>query len=326
MVEPMYATFRSFGTGEASFGEVEMPVDDPDPWIAGVARVMRAHVELNFGRSHAEAELDFQRALAVFGGLGERWGTAFSLTSLATLAGWRGDFGPAIAFGEEAVRCVVELGAVEDEVEFRVKQVQVLFAGGQPGRARAELALADRTAQRLGVAHVRSRVASVAGDLARFEGDLVLAADLVRRAEELLPERGVAPQFQSILASSRGYLEAARGDLDEAWAHHRRAVQLAVSSFDAPIVAQALIGLAEVALDDGDAGLAATVLGAGTGIRGRPDLSFVDGVRVAARAEAALGTAAFQRAYQRGLSATNAQIGELVGVEIPDVVALTSSA
>jgi predicted ATPase/DNA-binding SARP family transcriptional activator len=327
MVEPMYELFRSYGTGEAAASPgISMPVDDPDPWIAGMARVMRGHVALNFGRSHAEAERDFQRALAAFRSLGERWGMAFTLGSLAALVGWRGEFGPAIAFGEEAVRCVVELGAAEDEVEVRVRQVQLLWADGQRDRARAELALADRTAQRLGVAHVRSLVAIVGADLARFQGDLVLAADRARRAEELMPEHGVAPQFRSIVASSRGYLEAARGDLDEARRHHRRAVELAVSSFDAPVVGQALVGLAEVVLDDGDAGLAATVLGAGTGIRGCPDLSLVDGVRVAARAEAALGSAAFRRAYQRGLSATAVQIGELVGVQIPEVPALTSSA
>jgi len=136
----------------------------------------------------------------------------------------------------------------------------------------------------------------------------------------------VAPQLQSMVATSRGFLESARGDVDAARQHHRRAVELAVSSYDAPVVAQALVGLAELALDEGDARLAATVMGAGTGIRGRPDLSFVDGVRVAARAEAALGTDAFRHAYERGLSSTGTQIGELVGVSIPENAALTNRA
>jgi ATP/maltotriose-dependent transcriptional regulator MalT len=173
---------------------------------------------------------------------------------------------------------------------------------------------------------MRSRVANAASEVARLEGDLVRAAELAARAEELMPEHAVASQYRSIVATSRGFLEAARGDLEEARRHHRRAIELAVSSFDAPVVAQAMVGLAEVALDDGNPRLAATVLGASAGIRGRPDLSFVDGVRVAGRIESAMGTAAYEQAYRRGLSATSAQIGELVGVRLPEIEALTTHA
>src|SRR5262249_39082279 len=46
-------------------------VDDVDPWIGATARVMRAHMQLNFGRQHAEAEADFRRSLDVYRDLGE---------------------------------------------------------------------------------------------------------------------------------------------------------------------------------------------------------------------------------------------------------------
>jgi hypothetical protein len=326
MVEPLFPMFRAFEAGELDPAHaLAMPVDDPDPWIAGVCRVVRAHVSLNFGRAHAEAELDFHRALAMFRSLRERWGTAFTLTSLALLAGWRGDFGTAIAHGEEALRCVVELGSTEDEAEFRIKQAQLLWADGQPARAHAELALAGRAVARLGVPHVRSHLANTASDLARLGGDLARATQLGQQADELMPGRAVPPQHRSILTSSRGYLAAAHGDQEEAARQHRRAVELALSSFDAPVVAQALVGLAEVALDAGDPTRAATILGAGCGVRGVPDLSFLDGVRVAARTEAVLGASAYEAAYQRGRSATAAQIGELVGIPIP-IQALTARA
>jgi hypothetical protein len=166
----------------------------------------------------------------------------------------------------------------------------------------------------------------VAGDLARLEGDLVLAAQLHEEAQQLMPDRAVPAQHRSILASSLGYLASARGDREEAARQHRRAVEYGLSSFDAPVVAQAMVGLAEVALDAGDPGLAATILGAGCGIRGVPDESYLDGVRVAARIEAVLGAEAYELAYQRGRSATLAQIGELVGVPIPRIQALTTHA
>jgi tetratricopeptide (TPR) repeat protein len=324
MVEPLYTMFQAYETGTLDPSRaLAMPVDDPEPWIAGVSRVIRAHVSLNFGRAHAEAELDFHRALAVFRSLGERWGTAASLTSLAQLAGWRGDFGTAIAHGEEALRCVVELGSTEDEAEFRINQSQLLWAGGQPARAHAELALAGRAVARLGVPQVRSHLANIAADIARLEGDLVRAAQLMDEARELMPERAVPPQQRAILASSLGFLASARGDPDEARRQHRRAVEFALGSYDAPVVAQAVVGLAEVALDAGDAGLAATILGAGCGVRGVPDLSSVDGARVARRTEATLGPAAYEVAYERGRSATLAQLGELVDVPVPQIQALT---
>jgi ATP/maltotriose-dependent transcriptional regulator MalT len=327
MVEPIYTMFRAFEAGELDrAATLEMPVDDPDPWVAGVSRVMRAHVSLNFGRSHGEAELDFHRALAMFRSLGERWGTAFTLSSLAQLAGWRGDFGTAIAHGEEALRCVVELGSVEDEVEFRINQAQLLWADGQTARAHAELSQARRGAARVGAPQVRSHLALVAGDLARLEGDLVRAAQLEDEAHQLLPDRAVPTQVRAVLTGSLGYLASARGDREEAVRQHRRAVEFALSSFDAPIVAQSMVGLAEVALDAGDAELAAAILGAGCVIRGVPDHSNLDGIRVAARIETVLGTSAYQVAYQRGRSATLAQIGELVGVPIPRIQALTTHA
>ena len=90
-------------------------------------------------------------------------------------------------------------------------------------------------------------------------------------------------------------------------------------SYDGPVVAQVLVGLADLALLDGDVELAATILGASTGVRGTPDLSLVDGRRVTSAARAALGDERYEAAYQRGMTMTTKQIGARLGVDVPEL-------
>ena len=87
------------------------------------------------------------------------------------------------------------------------------------------------------------------------------------------------------------------------------------------MIAATLVGLADVTLADGDGALAARILGASTAIRGMPDLSHVDGLRVTEACRRALGAAAFEMAYARGAAATTVQIGELVGIAMPEITA-----
>ena len=306
--------------------DVGMPVDDPFPWIAATARIMRAHVLLNFGRALERADDDFRAALAVYRQLGERWGTAFSLVSLGGLAAWRGDFRTAIDDLEEALCCVTEMGAWEDRVAFQVLLARLLWADGDRDRAYASLAAAECDAHRLGVPEAQANVSVAASDLARLDGDLFLALDHLRRAEHFAAQETVASQLRAIVASSRGYLEAAQGDVDEARRWHRAAVDYSISPVDAPVIAQVLVGLAEISLIDGEPGFAATILGASAAVRGTEDLSLMDGRRVTSAARAALGDEGFDAAYQRGLTTTTKQIGALVGIDLPELTATPHNA
>jgi predicted ATPase len=301
--------------------DVGMPVDDPFPWIAATARIMRAHVLLNFGRALDRADDDFRGALAVYRQIGERWGTAFSLVSLGGLAAWRGEFRTAIEHLEEALRCVTEMGAWEDRVTFRVFLARLLWADGDRDRAYASLAVAEREAQRLGVPEAQAHVSIAASDLARLDGDLFLALDHLRRAEHFAAHETVASQLRAVVASSRGYLEAERGDMDEARRWHRAALDHSISPVDAPVIAQVMVGLAEIFLLDGEPEFAAVILGASAAVRGTEDLSLMDGRRVTSAARAALGDERFDMAYERGLATTTKQIGALVGVDLPELTA-----
>ncbi len=319
----VFETFRS-GVPPAD-DYVGMPVDDPSPWIAATARIMRAHLLLNFGRALERAGDDFRIALAVYRQLGERWGTAFSLVSLGGLAAWRGEFRTAIEDLEEALCCVTEMGAREDRIVFHVFLARLLWAEGDRDRAYATLAVAEREAERLGVPEVHAQVSIVASDLARFDGDLFRALDHLRRAERFAAHETIASQLRAVVASSRGYLEAARGDVDEARRSHRAAIDYSISPVDAPVIAQVLVGMAEISLLDGEPEFAAVILGASAAVRGTEDLSLMDGRRVTSDARTALGDERFDMAYARGLATTTKQIGALVGVDLPELTATAAT-
>jgi predicted ATPase/DNA-binding SARP family transcriptional activator len=322
LVQPLHLVFDTFMSGQPHpLREVEMPVDDPDPWVAAMALIIRAHIRLNFGRDHAGVEADFRTALDLFRRTGERWGRSFAQMSLATLEAWHGEIGAAIADIDDGIRALAELGVRDDIVEFRAQLVRLLWLAGDTTRARAELALASRESDRLGLPQTQASIGLAAADIARFAGDPVLADHWVRKVEAIIAEQTVASQTRALLTSSRGYLAAVRGDADESRRAHREAVELAVGSIDAPVVAWSLVGLADVALADGDGTLAARILGASTAIRGVRDLSHIDGLRVTEQAMRVLGPEAFDRAYAQGMSATRTQISDLVGITMPELTA-----
>jgi ATP/maltotriose-dependent transcriptional regulator MalT len=321
LVPSLYQVFDVMAV-ERHFASMEVfdgPIADPDPWVSAVARTMRSHVLLNFGWQHAEAEADFGRALATFRGLGERWGAAFALSSLASLLSWRGECAAAAAHLAEGITLVAELGIVEDQVTLRVKLAQMQWLLGERDAAREQVAEAQRLAHRIGLPETRYWVSFAAAELARHDGDLARAHE--RLAEALGTAQQVAsPQARALVAGVRGYLAADAGDLAAARGHHAVALREAVDSFDSPVIAQVLVGVADLAARAGDAPRAATLLGASEAVRGAPDLSLIDAIRVAAAAREALGDGGFDRAYRQGLAMDLTTVTDLAGELTADPV------
>jgi tetratricopeptide (TPR) repeat protein len=321
LVLPMYALFTVMDTERRPVPTeaLEVPLDDPDPWIAATARVMRAHLELNFGRQHAQAESDFALALATYRGLGERWGTAFALSSLATLVSWRGEFGTAVDYLEESLRLLAELGVTEDQAQFRMQLAPLRWLIGDRDGARAELVWARREARRVGLAEVSCWVVYAQAQLDRLDGDLDQAAQRLAESVALAGHRFVGPQMRALVASVEGLIAAARGDLESAAGHHNRAVSTALESVDSPVIAQTLVGLADLELRRGDAPRAAMLLGAAVAIRGIRDLSQVDEVRLT---EALRDR--YPEDYRRGLGTTIETVSALLtpgdGTPVPPAV------
>ena len=287
----------------------DQAVDYPHPWISGVARLLRGQVELNVGAVEA-AEADFRAAEEVLAEVGERWAMGVSLSSLATLAGWRGEYATAIRYDERTLALVAELGSAEDEIQARLNFARDLWlAGGtERERSRSELARALRDADELGWPEVTGNAAYTAGHLARMEGDLDAARAHLTRGAEIVARPGLPGQLAALIDSALGFLAAATGDLTTARACHDRALQAARPTSDGPVVAQVLAGLADLALREGGPVRAATLLGASEGVRGTRDRSISDEFRVAEAVRGALTSAEWDAAFQRGRGVTLATL------------------
>jgi predicted ATPase/DNA-binding SARP family transcriptional activator len=287
----------------------DQAVDYPHPWISAVARLLRGQVELNVGAVEA-AEDDFRTAEEMLAEVGERWGRGVALSSLATLAGWRGDYATAIAYDERTLALVAELGSSEDEIQARLNFARDLWLAGGTERERsiAELARALREADELGWPEVTANAAYTAGHLARLEGDLDTARAHLTRGAEIAARPGLPGQLAALIGGGLGYLAAETGDLATARGGHDRALQVALATGDGPVVAQVLVGLADLALREGDPVRAATLLGASEGVRGTRDRSISDEFLVTERVRGALTSAEWDDAVQRGRGVTLATL------------------
>ncbi|WP_203924039.1 AfsR/SARP family transcriptional regulator [Rugosimonospora africana] len=297
-----------------SVAALDALVDDPFPWLGGTALMIRAHLALNYGHSHIDAEADIRAALERYRALGERWGISFATGTLGTFALWRGDFAEATACWRQAVAAIAELGGPEEEVQSLTQLARALWLRGDRDGAREQLARARRNAQRLGLPEPRGMAGHVTGDLARLDGDLPLARSELANAARFAGNRTVAPQLRAVIAAARTHLALADGDLPAARARYAEAVAAATSSVDAPVTGVVLVAGADLSLYGGDPVTAATLLGASAGVRGIRDLSIVDDERVAAAARDALGDTGFDEAYRAGLAATVDTWRELPGV------------
>nr|WP_239542851.1 BTAD domain-containing putative transcriptional regulator [Micromonospora terminaliae] len=274
--------------------------DDPDPWVAGIARLIRAHSLLNGGLPDSDAEADLRAGLAHYRRVGDRWGMSFSLTSLADLLDRRGQAAEATPYHEEAMTYFEELGVREDVPEMRVRLAHNLWRRGDRDRAWAELDRAVHEAELSGSDETRAAVAYGRAELLRAEGDRAGARACLAESARLVGDRAIAPQWRALNASSLAVLDADDGDLASARTRHDQALKLAVGSQDAPVVAAVLVGYADLALRLDRPAAAARLLGAATGIRGGTDHTVLDRPRVEAAARDALGEAAFAEAYAGG--------------------------
>jgi predicted ATPase/DNA-binding SARP family transcriptional activator len=296
--------------------ELARHFDDPDPWLRSFAHAMHGFVDINLGQA-AEAGRHFTVAEDGFRELGERWGISTTLVARAEISAWRGEHRRAVALHEEAMRLLGEIGTVEDVPQMRMKLAHELWLLGEQERADQMVADAMRDAERSGTPEELAWVQHMYGEFARRRGDLAEARMRYDRAVELSADLAGPPQMAAIIATARGYHEAAEGDLDAAHARHVEALETAVSSNDAPVIGVAISGFADLAWRRGDAEEAAELLGAADGQRGGPDLSQPDVLSLTRELKAAMEADGYAAAYARGGELTLDDVLARLGVDRP---------
>jgi predicted ATPase len=302
---PMLAVLPAMGAlfandEEAALGHARALQDQPDPWLRAVARSMVGGMLVNLGEAD-EAEAQFDAALAAFRQLGERWGLGQVLVARAELSAARGRHADAVAALEEALEVFVGLGDREDVGQIMIRLAQQRVRAGRFEQARDDLALAGRIADEVGAEDQKLFIRHTLADVARLQGRLGEARELLDAAIADFYEVGhPIEQRLALLMVSLARVDLAAGEAEGAGRWCDRALRTALSSRDRPVIARVVDLLAEVTLAEGDAVRAATLLGMAEALRGMPAEAGGDAARVQAAARAALGGDRFDEAYRRG--------------------------
>ncbi|HTJ33553.1 MAG TPA: BTAD domain-containing putative transcriptional regulator [Dactylosporangium sp.] len=284
--------------------------DDPDPWIAGLGRLLVGHTLINVGAKFGEAEVAFRASLDRFRGIGERWGMSFALAALAEVAGREGRHREAIGYYEEALTNLRALGATEDRPVTEVRLGQEYLLLGDAERADAVFAEARRTALRAGVPDSIAFVEYAFADRFLRAGDIEQARIRFARALELVGDNRVSSQMLGLLHSGRALVLAHDGEHAAAAEGLRTAIAYGRAAFDAAMAGAAIDDGAEAALLAGDPYRALTLCSAADTVRGGPDQTRPWAAAVAERARAALTGADAAAAVEHGRKATMENILE----------------
>jgi hypothetical protein len=285
----------------------ESLLDEEDPWARALARLQLGKMRIMLGQGGRDADAYLEKALAEFRSLGERFGIWFALTELADRSATRGEFAAACERYEQAIAAITEVGAVEDVIRMRSRQAQLYWLLGDEDSSAAAIAEAQRYADRVTWPDALAELALSKAELARWGGNAEEAYQQLGVAATVL---GEAAQEASIRAATQELLGYLADDLGQARTHHAAACQAAAEAGHAPLIAYALVGVADLALRRGQCEQAARLLAASTGVRGWPDRSNPDAARIEQAARSRLGEARFAEAAREGTQVSWQELAE----------------
>ncbi|MEH0981478.1 BTAD domain-containing putative transcriptional regulator [Micromonospora sp. CPCC 205556] len=288
---------RMLQAPDAFLPAFEKLLDDEDPWVRALARLHLGKMRIMLGQDGPEADAYLEMALAEFRALGERFGISFALTELADRIAVRGQFAAACAYYEQAISVVTEVGAIEDVIRLRSRLAQLYWLLGDEESSAAATAEAQRCAERVTWPDALAELALSKAELARWRGDAEEAYQQLGVATTMLGDDAEQANVRGITQDLLGYLA---DDLREARTHHAAACQAAAEAGHAPLIAQVLVGVADLALRSGDYEQAARLLAASAGVRGLPDRSHPDVARIEQAARRRLGDTRFAEAAPEG--------------------------
>jgi predicted ATPase/DNA-binding SARP family transcriptional activator len=282
-------------------------LESTDPWVRAMARWQRAKLRAISGQGGPETEAQVELALAEFRSLGERFWMFLALSELAGQRAARGELATACENLDEAVAVLTEVGAVEDVIEVRTQQALLYWLDGDRDASAAALADAERTAEGVTWPYALVNLALAKAQLARLDGDPKEAHRQVGIAAANLGEAAELPLVRAEIHDLLGYLA---DDVRESRTHRVAAWQ-AVSEAGVPgVVAQVLVGVADLAARYEQYEQAARLLAAGAGVRGRADRTQPDAARIERDARRHLGDTRFAEVTREGAQASWSQLVE----------------
>ncbi|MEU6786545.1 BTAD domain-containing putative transcriptional regulator [Nonomuraea angiospora] len=286
---------------------------DTDPWSQAFLR-MGDGLRLLLGGRTSAAEDALTAALAGFRSAGDRWAIANSLDKLAGIAAWRGERARAVAWMDEAITLIGELGRTEDAADLLTRRADLLAQDGDLAAAGSGYERAAEVARAVGAPDLLADARRGLADLARRSGEPHQARQLYEAALAGCGDASITgSRIRARILTGLGWAAAMDGDAARARAHHRAALETAVRSGNLPAAADAVDGLAGAALLDGDAERAATLIGAAASLRGAELVADHDVDETAAVAERALGPGRYAEARHRGRALTAEEVLDLAG-------------
>jgi predicted ATPase len=292
---------RMLQAPDASLPAWEPLLDSEDPWVRALARLQLGKMRIMLGQGGRDADAYLEMALAEFRAIGERWGISFALTELAERIAVRGELADACEYYDQAIAVVTEVGTIEDAIRMRSRQAQLYWQLGDQDSSAAAIADAERYAERVTWPDALAELALAKAELARWSGN----------AEEAYRQLGVATtmlgdqaELANISAGTHDLLGYLADDLSDSRRHRAAACQAASEAGHAPLIAQVLVGVADLALRCDQYEQAARLLAASAGVRGLPDRSHPDVARIEQAARHRLGETRFAEATLEGAQAS----------------------
>lgn len=277
----------------------ERLLTDEDPWVRALARLQLGKQRVQFGDGSRTADAYLEEAVAEFRATGERWGLAFALTELADRITVRGEFANAAESYDQAAQVVAEVGAIEDLLRMRARQSQLYWLAGDERASAVAMAEAERVARVVAWPEARAELSLAKAELARWNGDAAEARHQLDLAASGLPAKAGQAGMRGVIDGMLGYLT---DDLDEARRYLASVFEL-VADRSPLMAAQTLVGIADLALRQGEAAQAARLLAASQQIRGLRDRSQPDIDRIEQEVRRRLGDTLFTEATQEGAAA-----------------------
>ncbi len=296
---------RMLQAPDAFLPAFEPLLDNEDPWVRALGRLHLGKMRIMLGREGRDADAYLEMALAEFRALGERFGISFALTELADRIAVRGEFAGACRHYEQAIAVVTEVGATEDVIRMRSRQAQLYWLLGDEAAGAAAMAEAQRYAERVAWPHALAELALSKAQLARWSGDAQEAYKQLGVVTAMLGDEAEQANIRAATHDMLGYLA---GDLGDARTHRAAACAAASEAGHAPLIAQVLVGVADLALRGDQYEQAARLLGASTGVRGLPDRSHPDAARIELSARSRLGETGFAEAARAGTETSWSQL------------------